>query len=729
VKPRRRILLIVAAILLLTTSLGWLLYRMPTRRLPPQGMPLVTDQPVAIPSAEAQSCAKCHADIYNSWLESQHAWANRMLDLKKDHTAFLPAPPLRVGDHHFTTFVKSGKPRIDLGGTEYAPEAVIGLEPLRQYLIPFPGGRWQPLNPGFDPARREWFDIFAGENRQPNEWGHWTNRGENWNSQCAVCHMTGLDKGYDEETDTYRTTWKAMGISCSQCHANIEEHLKNPTTPSAPPSKEQIEFNCASCHSRREELTGKFQPGENYFDHYRPMLADVPGTFYPDGQVLDEDFEFGSFLMSRMHHKGVSCLDCHNPHSGKLVLPGENNALCLSCHSPPGRNQAIPIDSAQHMFHKDGSPGGRCVDCHMRQNPFMQRDPRRDHGFNIPDPLLTKQLGVPNSCNRCHADKSPDWAIEWTTKWYGEKMNRRSRSRALVVDRAQKQDGKVLGELVTMAGTEEVAGWKAVFAGLLAPWAGDPAAAAALRKFVDDPEPMVRAAAVHALGSNAPLEMALNDSSRLVRLNAFQASRGTAVKNDSVRTEYLQFLRATHDQPVGALHEADLALAEGRHDEAESWTRKAAQWDPSAGGKDALGQVLHALGKDVEAEAAFRKAIDLDPKNPQRHFTLALFYAETKKLNEAVKSLSAAVEIDPTFGRAWYNLGLAYSQTGQINPALTALDRASNLMPESPEPTYALATILARQGKAAEAQAAAQESLRRSPGFTPALELLDSLGR
>ena len=39
----------------------------------------------------------------------------------------------------------------------------------------------------------------------------------------------------------------------------------------------------------------------------------------------------------------------------------------------------------------------------------MARDPRHDHGFTIPDPLLTKELGIPNACNRCHADKTVDW--------------------------------------------------------------------------------------------------------------------------------------------------------------------------------------------------------------------------------------------------------------------------------------------------------------------------------
>ena len=54
----------------------------------------------------------------------------------------------------------------------------------------------------------------------------------------------------------------------------------------------------------------------------------------------------------------------------------------------------------------------------MPQTTYMQRHPRRDHGFTIPDPLLTQELGVPNACNRCHEDQTTDWAIEATERWY-----------------------------------------------------------------------------------------------------------------------------------------------------------------------------------------------------------------------------------------------------------------------------------------------------------------------
>ena len=496
-----------------------------------------------------------------------------------------------------------------------------------------------------------------------------------------------------------------------------------------PPTKEQVESNCASCHSRREELTGEFRAGDNYFDHYRPTLVDAPGVFHADGQVLDEDFEFGSFLTSRMYHKGVSCKDCHNPHTGKLLLPIENNALCMSCHGGEGRNQAIPIDPAKHMLHKEGTPGGRCVDCHMAQNTYMQRDPRRDHGFICPDPLLTKTLGIPNSCNRCHTDKSVDWAIEETNKGYGDKMNRRARARAIVVDRAKKMDEKVLPELVEMARTEEVAGWKAGLIRLLYPWAGEPSADAIFKKYLDDPHPLVRAAAVRGLTSKADLEKGFADPLRVVRLDAFQASIGTPVTNDSVRSEYLKHLAATHDQPGGAFAEANLALTEGRSSDAEAWALKGAQWDHSSGSSGACARILHSLGKDADAEKAFITACELDPKNAQPVYVLALFYGETQNIFKAIESFQTAVTLDPQFGRAWYNLGLACSQGGKDEAALAALGRASELMTDSPEPAYARATIFARLGRIAEARDAAKESLKRAPGYTPAGELLKALDR
>ena len=79
---------------------------------------------------------------------------------------------------------------------------------------------------------------------------------------------------------------------------------------------------------RSKAITG---PGEPFLDAYVPSLLDE-GVYFADGQIQEEDYEYGSFVQSKMYHEGVTCSDCHNPHS--LALPSKDlNSVCGSCHS------------------------------------------------------------------------------------------------------------------------------------------------------------------------------------------------------------------------------------------------------------------------------------------------------------------------------------------------------------------------------------------------------------
>ncbi len=104
--------------------------------------------------------------------------------------------------------------------------------------------------------------------------------------------MTNLRKGYDAESDSYRTTWDAMGIACAQCHGPMEKHIASPKNSAFfnKLSVQQMIENCGSCHARREELNGTFHSGEKFSDHYRLSLPDQARLYYPDGQVKEEDY-------------------------------------------------------------------------------------------------------------------------------------------------------------------------------------------------------------------------------------------------------------------------------------------------------------------------------------------------------------------------------------------------------------------------------------------------------
>lgn len=147
---------------------------------------------------------------------------------------------------------------------------------------------------------------------------------------------------------------------------------------------------CAPCHARRSELTGDTTPGQSFWDQFLIATVDGSRTFYPDGQIWDEDYEYAPFLGSRMHAAGVTCLDCHDPHAARPELAG----TIFACSATMGVRTNTPvIVPTVHSFHGAESTGNQCVNCHMPQTVYMQRHSRHDHGFTT-DLLLTREFGI-----------------------------------------------------------------------------------------------------------------------------------------------------------------------------------------------------------------------------------------------------------------------------------------------------------------------------------------------
>ena len=109
--------------------------------------------------------------------------------------------------------------------------------------------------------------------------------------------------------------------------------------------------------ARREQLTDGYPVGAPFEDHFRLALPDNPALYHPNGKLIEEVYVYGSFLMNRMSHAGITCMDCHESHTAELKYPASNNTLCLSCHAAPGVRGATPIIPAEHSHHDLESPG------------------------------------------------------------------------------------------------------------------------------------------------------------------------------------------------------------------------------------------------------------------------------------------------------------------------------------------------------------------------------------
>ena len=709
------------------------------------------------------SCRECHAEQYEKWARSHHALAERLPEPAQEDPAFMPTRTFPHGTQQTTVRGTKGHYELitaGLSGTNevFPVQRVLAENPLRQMLVPFPGGRLQVTEAAWDPRSNEWFNVYGNEDRKPGEWGHWTGRGMNWNSMCAACHNTRVLKNYDAATDTYHTTMAERAVGCEACHGPLKAHndwqhahknsdRKDPTLRKF--TRKEHFSTCAACHSRRAEITGDPVPGNDFFEHHLLSIVDDTPTFYPDGQIQDEDYEVTAFMGSRMYHKGVRCMDCHDVHTMKTKLPG--NFLCLQCHSS-GATNAPAINPVTHSHHQvfgydtNGTlvnvdltkyipsaikeTGGECVNCHMPQTVYMQRHSRHDHGFTIPDPLLTKQFNIPNACARCHADKGNDWNLKYVEQWYGTNMNRPYRQRAQTITRARQGEPAALEPLIKMLGTDESFYWRAAAANLLQRWCGEPAVTMALLAGLKDTNALVRQTSVQALGPLAQagrtdvtdaLQPLLKDSSRNVRVQAAQLLVPGLDTNSLAGREYLHFIHQMADQPGGQLQLGSFELQRGAITNALAHLQTAAKWDPySPGIRQELAIVLSQAGRAEEAVTQLEAAVKLAPSQASFHYSLALALNETGASSRMVQELEAAVKCDPQFARAWYNLGLARSSQGDDSGALAALVRAESADPSDPSVPYARATVLARLGKLDEARSAARRALELDPNSAAA---------
>ncbi len=716
---------------------------------PPEAFVLPEEKAVFAQYAGSESCKSCHESEFTKWKDSHHGLAERLPRDDMDLAAFVPPQVFQHGTQ--TTEARKGQNGLEVvslgfeGKTQPWPvKRVIGHDPLRQFLVEGERGALHAMEACFDPRKGEWFNVYGNEDRKPGEWGHWTGRGMVWNQMCASCHNTRVRKNYDMASDTYHTSMAEMTVSCESCHGPMKAHSdwqmqhpgKNQNDPTLPNwTRDQHIENCAGCHARRGEITGDFTPGDSFWDHYLLTITDGGDIYYPDGQIRDENYEFSSFLSSRMHHAGVRCMDCHDMHSMKTILPG--NQLCMRCHTPGGFPNAPPIQPEAHSFHGMSSTGNQCINCHMPQTTYMQRHPRHDHGFTIPDPLLTKQFGIPNACNKCHTDKDTEWAIAAADQWWGDRLNRRTRSRATLIAQARQGNPEARDGLLKLLESDEIPHWKASACLVLDRWAMEPGVITALQNQLSHEHPLVRQSAARSLeaaleapGVRAGLNKLLLDPARSVRVTAAWALRESLDLDSTAAKDLQHMLQINADQPSGRMQLGQWHYARRNLPEAIRHMETAIQWDPNSPPFHHDLALLHSTaGNTAQTIQKLRDAIKLAPNEAQYHYELGLALSETGDLAATVTALRECVRVQPRFARAWYNLGLALNQQGQTAEAIDALRQGEAAEPGDPAIPYARATIHAQLGQKAEALAAAEQAIRADPNFPEAQRLRMMLSR
>ena len=695
-------------------------------------------------------CASCHAAEHDAWSGSHH---DRAMEVASEESVLgdFAASPLVHGGARWEFFTRDGSHWVrasDPGGAprELRVRYTFGVEPLQQLLVEHEGGRLQALPIAWDsrPAEaggQRWFALHESPAPEPGDVLHWTGAANRWNSMCAHCHSTNLRKGYDARAARYDTTWSEIDVACEACHGPGSKHVAlardadpdndaegfetdllaegearwqmDPARGIArrqPAREEHREVEaCAPCHSRRSLLQEGFS-SDRYLDHYRPALLE-DGLYFADGQIHDEVYVYGSFLQSRMYAAGVSCGDCHEPHS--LAPRAEGDALCLRCHAP--ERFALP----EHHHHPEESTGARCVECHMPARTYMGVDARRDHGFRVPRPDRAAEFGVPDACSACHTE-GPEWAAQRIESWRGE-TPAHGAGFASAFAGARSGAPAARSQLRELASRASEPGIVRATALSLLAREGDALAQAGLIEGAQDTDPLVRAAAARGAEALPPearlpwLAPLLEDEWRSVRI---AAARALAEVSDTelrpgprrARQRALAEYRATQqlhaDEPSAHVNLALLALAEGRPEASEHAYRRAiAVGDYFLPAYVNLADLYRAQGRDREGETLLREALRFAPDAAEVRHALGLALVRLGRHPEAIPELARAAALAPEEPRFAFVHAIALHSTGDTERAIQTLVAVHERRPGDRAVLGALASIHRDAGRVEEARA------------------------
>jgi tetratricopeptide (TPR) repeat protein len=111
------------------------------------------------------------------------------------------------------------------------------------------------------------------------------------------------------------------------------------------------------------------------------------------------------------------------------------------------------------------------------------------------------------------------------------------------------------------------------------------------------------------------------------------------------------------------------------------------------------GNIAISQGRGSDAEADFKKAIDLAPEDLRAYENLARYYASTGRLNEAIETYETAVKVRPKAAQLYHLLGVLYELGGQNDKAIENYELAIRHQPNLGEAKNNLAYLFADAGE------------------------------
>lgn len=667
----------------------------------------------------SDKCQSCHKEETKLFETSDHFHAmdsalpanvkadfNNTQFIYSGDTAFFS---MRNGGYFVRTTDTSGVKK------EFKVDYTFGWTPLQQYLVRFDDGRIQVLPFCWDTRPKEkggqrWFHLYNKEKIAPDDELFWMGFNQNWNYMCADCHTTDFKKNFNLSNNNFQSTWGEQRVSCESCHGPASGHMewtknkdaglaftgfaislaekkmdwrwdtaRQTMIPSNVIKNDTLIETCARCHARATRFSDDYVHGKPFMQTHTPSTANST-FYYIDGQIKDEDYEYASFLQSKMYAAGVTCINCHNAHSMKIKATG--NSLCASCHSPK------KYDGPQHSYHLATSTGNQCVSCHMPVTTYMVVDDRLDHSIRIPRPDQSLTMGTPNACNKCHTDKSVQWAASSFEKWYGEKLKGKENYAELMHNIASYVSSSE-PSLYQLLSSKNYPAMMRATAMEQYGYFTSPRVSKLVFEELKSPDAFLRLNALKALAAYpAETVMAqgsslLSDPIKAVRMEAvnllapYLAQLQGVYKNSfqQAMAEYLNVQEQMSHRPEGIFNRAIMKSYSNDFVAAEELYKTCLNRYPTFIPTYAnLIDLYRQQGREDEAKKIIDRGLKKFPNSAFLHYTAGLWHIRNKDVSAGIAALQKAAATDTQDERIVYAYAVGLFSTGETDKAVQTLE-------------------------------------------------------
>lgn len=144
-------------------------------------------------------------------------------------------------------------------------------------------------------------------------------------------------------------------------------------------------------------------------------------------------------------------------------------------------------------------------------------------------------------------------------------------------------------------------------------------------------------------------------------------------------------------------------LSQQKLDEAMESAMKALDLKEGADTWNLMGCVLKSRESFAEAENAFKKSLEMNPRDATAWSGLATVLFALNQDKESEEAAKKSIELKPDFFEGWLALGMLRLRQGRADESETYFRRLTEVAPRMPEAHEFLAISLSAQGKHMEA--------------------------